>query len=590
MQETDPARIKRSLEIIYKSGDLLHNLLTDLLTFSKNQAGQQLSLDEKEFHLRDIGTQVMAIFENQAKEGQVSLSVAYVGPRDGLTHGGLVEKSYGPLGAGRVKDMYLWGDYQRILQVVINLVSNSLKFTPAGGCVKLTITCGDEVLTDITPSRRGSEHSSTMSKKRPRLRILSRKPSDPDKNNSDESKTPTLHSLDVRKRDSSSGAVVSADPTVLGPGGSMYQFEFEVEDTGPGIAEDLQQKIFEPFVQGDLRLTKKFGGTGLGLSICQQLSKLMHGTIGVESEVGKGSKFMLRIPLKHLRTRADSSATSLAENTGDSGMSRVSSISLTQLPTRTQSPDTALQTTVNTAIAAAAAQSSPIKGPTPFEADSKPRLVGLSQPYFSSATAPMSSPGSEGGPPKKESKLKVLVAEDNKVNQEVVLRMLRLEEVFDVHVAKDGQEALDFVKASMEAGQSPYDLIFMDVQMPNLDGRQSTRMIREIGYSAPIVALTAFADEVNERECMDSGMDYFLAKPIRRPALKHVLKTYCPPIEEGEEDAVGSPADAAGSGSGKRKSGVGSGSGKVKKVPDSVVSVAEEQRSPGEGTSPMTVV
>ena len=69
-----------------------------------------------------------------------------------------------------------------------------------------------------------------------------------------------------------------------------------------------------------------------------------------------------------------------------------------------------------------------------------------------------------------------------------------------------------------------FDLVFMDIQMPNLDGIQSTKLIREMGFSAPIVALTAFAEESNMKECMESGMDFFLPKPIRRPALKQVLK------------------------------------------------------------------
>ena len=72
--------------------------------------------------------------------------------------------------------------------------------------------------------------------------------------------------------------------------------------------------------------------------------------------------------------------------------------------------------------------------------------------------------------------------------------------------------------------------------MPNLDGIQSTRLIREMGYSAPIVALTAFAEESNVKECMDSGMDFFLPKPIRRPALKQVLKRYCATIPEAAEE------------------------------------------------------
>ena len=113
--------------------------------------------------------------------------------------------------------------------------------------------------------------------------------------------------------------------------------------------------------------------------------------------------------------------------------------------------------------------------------------------------------------------------------------MLKLEDIYDVTVARDGQEAYEMVKSSMEAGLV-YNLIFMDIQMPNLDGLQSTRLIRQMGYSAPIVALTAFAEESNVRECMESGMDMFLSKPIRRPALKQVLKKFAT-IPEEEESA-----------------------------------------------------
>lgn len=103
----------------------------------------------------------------------------------------------------------------------------------------------------------------------------------------------------------------------------------------------------------------------------------------------------------------------------------------------------------------------------------------------------------------------------------------------DVTIAKDGQEAFDKVRESMSRGER-FDLVFMDIQMPNLDGIQSTKLIRGMGFSAPIVALTAFAEKSNEDECMASGMDYFLAKPIKRPALKQVLKKYCATIPEEE--------------------------------------------------------
>ena len=101
-------------------------------------------------------------------------------------------------------------------------------------------------------------------------------------------------------------------------------------------------------------------------------------------------------------------------------------------------------------------------------------------------------------------------------------------------MAKDGQEALDLVRASMNAGDR-FDLVFMDIQMPNLDGIQSTKRIREMGFSAPIVALTAFSEESNMRECLSSGMDDFMPKPIRRPQLKAVIKKYCATIPEEED-------------------------------------------------------
>jgi osomolarity two-component system sensor histidine kinase SLN1 len=96
--------------------------------------------------------------------------------------------------------------------------------------------------------------------------------------------------------------------------------------------------------------------------------------------------------------------------------------------------------------------------------------------------------------------------------------MLKLEDIYDVVVAKDGQEAYEMVKESMEQGQF-FNLIFMDVQMPNLSGIESTRLIRQMGYSAPIVALTAFAEESNVKECYDSGMDMFLRQVVLKSDL-----------------------------------------------------------------------
>lgn len=121
MNEDDLGRIRSTLNTIYKSGDLLLHLLTDLLTFSKNEVGQQLSIDEAEFRLNDLSTQLLPTFEKQAREAQVDLKVLFLGTSDafGDSSDFSGEKLYGPGGTGRVRDMCLWGDKNRILQVCL---------------------------------------------------------------------------------------------------------------------------------------------------------------------------------------------------------------------------------------------------------------------------------------------------------------------------------------------------------------------------------------------------------------------------------------------------------------------------------------
>jgi osomolarity two-component system sensor histidine kinase SLN1 len=217
-------------------------------------------------------------------------------------------------------------------------------------------------------------------------------------------------------------------------------FQFEVEDTGPGIPGHLQQRVFEPFVQGDLRLNRKYGGTRLSLSICSQLSKLMGGNILLESEQGKGTLFSVRLPLGFVKESAPSTTTSSIAG------SRTSSVfSLDELATVARAPS-------NNSIAATHDSTTNLSE----KQDTQPRLVGLSQPFFAPPVHPTNN--------EEPRKIRALVAEDNVVNQEVVLRMLALEEVYDVAVVKDGQEAYDTVKANMEEGKV-FDLIFMDIQV-----------------------------------------------------------------------------------------------------------------------------
>lgn len=187
----------------------------------------------------------------------------------------------------------------------------------------------------------------------------------------------------------------------------------------------------------------------------------------------------------------------------------------------------------------------PAKAATTKTLDKQPRLVGLSQPFF--APTKEATPQTEAEKMaviekamekrQGEGKLRVLVADDNNTNIEVVSRMLKLEQIVDVTIAKDGQEAFELVKANFDQNLR-FDVIFMDIQMPNVNGLQSTRMIRDLGYKAPIVALTAFSDASNVKDCMESGMNEFLAKPIRRPALKQVLQKFATIPEESETASV----------------------------------------------------
>ncbi|OHE95550.1 hsp90-like protein [Colletotrichum orchidophilum] len=544
MEESDILRIKQSLKTLYKSGDLLLHLLEDLLSFSKNQIGQQLNLEEKEFRLADIRSQILTIFDKQVKEGRITLTVNFLSseaiewstsPERTSTDNRL--PALGPHGTGRLKDMCLWGDQHRILQVIINLVSNSVKFTPAGGRVDVRIKCIGEV--ETTPANDGSRSSSFSkdSRRHGRSRHRLNNSSNPSVSSrggstSEPVKGTALSINPMEPKSTPHIQVRERSPTPPPPGAKAFVFEFEVEDTGPGIAEHMQQKVFEPFVQGDLGLSKKFGGTGLGLSICHQLASLMGGSISLKSTVGVGTTFTMQIPLKYVKDRASSTASSSIKSRPPS-VDAIEGIDSVHNNVKRNS--------------GGAPNSPPIKpaGETTAKnlLDQQPRLVGLSQPFFASNPTPKAKRNTKqqmaaidramATKANQEGKLRVLVADDNSTNIEVVSKMLKLEDVYDVTIAKDGQEAYDLVKANMDKNQG-FDVIFMDIQMPNLDGLQSTKLIRKMGYKAPIVALTAFSEESNVRECMESGMDEFLSKPIRRPALKQVLKKFATIPEEPE--------------------------------------------------------
>jgi signal transduction histidine kinase/ActR/RegA family two-component response regulator len=237
---------------------------------------------------------------------------------------------------------------------------------------------------------------------------------------------------------------------------------FAVADTGIGIAPEKQRGIFEAFTQADSSMTRKYGGTGLGLAISSRLVALMGGRIWVESEVGHGSTF-------HFTARF------LSPKEKEQGNRRQ----------------------LETPAATLRSQAQPVE-------QGQPKLPG----------AAASRPA-----------LKILLAEDNRVNQVLVTRLLeRCGHM--VFVAESGKAALD------AALQQAFDLVLMDVQMPDMDGLTATAAIREHEKASrkhvTIIALTAHAMAGDKERFLRAGMDSYLAKPLRPEQLMAVVDAIHP--------------------------------------------------------------
>ena len=245
------------------------------------------------------------------------------------------------------------------------------------------------------------------------------------------------------------------------PPGSPTWLQLAVTDTGVGVPESQKDQIFESFTQADGTMARRFGGTGLGLAICTQLVDLMAGEIGFESEESRGSRFWIRIPVE------------------------------------------------------VASQ------PDPETAPALSNFDGLRAHPLPEATVEAETTADAEG----EVLAHVLVAEDNEVNQQVIIAFL---ESLDCRVdaVANGQEAVDQLERS-----SSYDLVFMDCQMPTMDGFAATRAIRAREAEAaqaeggapvrrlPIVALTAHALSSDREDCLAAGMDDYLTKPFTKADL-----------------------------------------------------------------------
>lgn len=249
-------------------------------------------------------------------------------------------------------------------------------------------------------------------------------------------------------------------------GAAHYALRFEICDTGVGIAKEDLSRIFESFTQADGSTTRRFGGTGLGLTISKKLVELMGGKIGVESELGKGSTFWFSIPQGKV-SQAQKQA--LFDNARG------------QLHRPAQ-------------VAVLGRNSQEIK-----------------------SSAESASIG--------ERQLRVLLVEDDAVNQKVATKMLQKMQC-DVDIRGNGALAIDAVKSE------PYDLIFMDCFMPEVDGFEAARLIRAFEEQnpqrkrTPIIAMTANVRKQDQDRCYAAGMDDFVAKPVSMDALRQVISRW----------------------------------------------------------------
>lgn len=244
---------------------------------------------------------------------------------------------------------------------------------------------------------------------------------------------------------------VSIHVDVLESSDSSCTVKFRVSDTGIGIGEKKLEGIFDPFSQADSTTTRNYGGSGLGLAICKQLTELMGGSVGVESELGKGSDFWFVLTL---------GAYTPSELNGN-GNASTNGIS-----------------------------------------------VNHSREY------------------------RILLAEDNKMNQIVAKKILE-KEGFIIDVVETGRQAVRAIELN------EYDLVLMDIQMPEMDGYEATSLIREMeladGDRLPIIALTASAMAEDREMSFNAGADDFITKPIDRAELIHAIQQFIGPKKESAQ-------------------------------------------------------
>jgi two-component system, sensor histidine kinase and response regulator len=468
--------------LIRVSGEALLTVLNDILDFSKVEAGR-LHLESADFNLRDLVDDAVELQAIGAANKGLDLAVEMEATTPAAVR----------------------GDPYRLRQVLMNLLGNAVKFTTQGEVV-VRVRCLEQAV------ERGV-------------------------------------------------------------------YRVEVSDTGIGMPADVQAQLFRPFMQADSSTARRFGGTGLGLAITRGLVELMGGTVGVESAPGVGSTFWFTLPLA-VQLRAAPPAAPLAQ----AGAARVLVVEprdanrvrlvrqLTDwglLPAGAADEDAALAAIRSVEpsgipMAAALICVSPVEAglalarrlhglpewrgaPVILVATQDARVASaalaehrvhtcllrpvrrrqlehalrrvlIAEPVQAKVEPDKPAPGGSAS-------LSVLLAEDNPVNQRVALLMLRKLDC-EVVVAGNGRQAVDALS------QRPFELVLMDCQMPEMDGLEATRRIREAEQlrlwgdrsRVYVVAMTANAMEGDRERCLEAGMDDYLMKPVKAGLLEAVIQ------------------------------------------------------------------
>ena len=479
------------VQTVRSSGEALLTIINDILDFSKIESGK-MELESMPFELAASVEEALDLFAVQAAAKKLELS--YV-----------IDPAVPP---------WIAGDVTRLRQVLVNLVNNAVKFTPAG-----------------------------------------------------------VISISVRRHPDSPSMLA------LGTSGAPFPVPFKLEltvrDTGIGIPFDRLGRLFQPFSQVDSSTTRKYGGTGLGLVICQRLCTLMGGDIHVESTVGKGSAFTFTIQTETVPLDPKEAVTALpiALRSGSVLVLEDEAVNLARLKNFFTGYDLDCFASADLAgaeelLARAASVSAAVVDAELFETPAaqtlREHLIALNVPLLLLLDPRQSSPKAESGkadaqvrigitkplktsalvrglhqlfrhgsdasavadlrPLADDIPLDILIVEDNTVNQKVALRLLeRLG--YRADTVGNGIEALNVLSTRH------YQLVLMDVQMPEMDGFEATRTIRS--RLAPdrqpkIVAVTANALKGDRELCLNAGMNDYITKPIKLDEIRDAIRRQFP--------------------------------------------------------------